>query len=432
LKRITDAHLRNLKPCAALSRFTIGGGLYLLIKPNGSKLWRYDYKLGTRKTLALGEYPAKTLAMAMSDHEAARANVKAGIDPVEQKQATTKASTAAAGAVRPFGNLADEWLDTRAGKGVPGQTAKSKSYARDERMVGYLKGGKGTAAGFGKVAMDQISLAHLSPLLKAVNHPTRIRLQSAARKIIAFAKVHGDWPKDRTCPFADIDFGAGFAPHKEQHRPAITDPAKFGVLLRKIEAFEGRGDNLTGYALELLALTFVRPGTVQNAEWAHFNLADAMWVVPFARLKMASERSEAGKSEDDYFVPLSRQAVALLGELHKITGDGRYLFPGRAGRMISENTLNCALHAMGYKGVHCAHGFRSSASTLLNRERINGRRRFERELVEMQQDRLDRTTRAVYDRDDRLPERIELMQFWADNVDAMHGGRTKTPLRLIA
>ena len=125
----------------------------------------------------------------------------------------------------------------------------------------------------------------------------------------------------------------------------------------------------------------------------------------------ASERINAGKSQDDY-VPLSNQAVTLLRELHKVTGDQRYLFPGsRRGRTISENTLNGELHGMGYKNVHCAHGFRSSASTLLNRECVDGRRRLERELNEMQQDRLDASTRVVYDRDDRLPERIELMQF---------------------
>jgi hypothetical protein len=188
LKRITDAHLRNLQPKAKPYHFTIGNGHYLLVKPSGSKLWRWDYKLGTRKTLALGEYPTKTLAMSMAEVEAARANVKAGIDPVEQKQAATVAASAAAGAVRPFGEVADEWLDTRPGKEVPGQTAKSKTHARDERMVGYLKDGKGTAAGFGKVPMDQVGLAQLSPLLKAVNHPTRIRLQSTARKIIAFPR----------------------------------------------------------------------------------------------------------------------------------------------------------------------------------------------------------------------------------------------------
>jgi integrase len=149
-------------------------------------------------------------------------------------------------------------------------------------------------------------------------------------------------------------------------------------------------------------------------------LEEARWVIPFNRLKMAAQRAKAGKSEDDYVVPLSRQAVGLLRELHTITGGGEYLFPGRGrSRTISENTLNYALHGLGYKGIHCAHGFRSTSSTLLNRERINGRRRFERELIEMQQDRLDASTRAVYDRDDRLPERIELMQFWADIVDRL-------------
>ena len=137
---------------------------------------------------------------------------------------------------------------------------KSKRYDRDERMVRYLKEGKGTAPGFAKATMDQIELGHISPLLKAVNHPTRIRLISAARKIISYAKAHGLWPKDRPSPFADIDFDAGFAKHKEKHRPAITDPVKFGQLLRKIEVYEGRGDNLTGYALELLALQLHVPG----------------------------------------------------------------------------------------------------------------------------------------------------------------------------
>ena len=162
----------------------------------------------------------------------------------------------------------------------------------------------------------------------------------------------------------------------------------------------------------------MRPGTVAAARWAHIDITAAMWVVPFEHLKMATEREDAGKSQDDYIIPLSRQAVALLRELHTVSGESEYLFPGYGdGPTISENTINFALHGLGFKGVHCAHGFRSSASTLLNRERLNGRRRFERDLIEMQQDRLDASTRAVYDRDDRLPERIELMQFWADRID---------------
>jgi integrase len=198
--------------------------------------------------------------------------------------------------------------------------------------------------------------------------PTRVRVQSAAKKIMGFAKVHG---LIEHSPFADIDFEQGFAPHKEQKRPAITDDKEFGTLLRKLDAYEGRADNLTYYALQLLALTFVRPGTVQKAEWKHFDLKRAVWTVPFAQLKMEHLRAKIGKAEDDFVVPLSRQALKLLGELHEIRGEDRNLFPGdRGARTISENTLNYALWGLGYKGVHCAHGFRSSASTILNRQRV--------------------------------------------------------------
>jgi integrase len=427
---LTDTALRRAKPFAKPYKVSDGGGLFAQVMPNGSVYWRFNYVFGGKaKTLALGLYPAVKLAEARKAHRDAKITLQSGTDPSAARLAT-RAEQQAADAettlrTKTFGGTADEWLETR----VPAKHRDSdrehlkrisKTYARDARMVGYLKDGKEKASGFGGAVLDEVDLHHLTPLLKTVNHPTRIRLVSAARKIVAYAKAHGFWPKDRSSPFADIDFGHGFAKHKEQHRPAITDPVKFGQLMRKIAFYEGRGDNLTGYALELLALTFVRPGTVAAARWAHINLPDAMWVVPFEGLKMATARSEAGKSEDDYFIPLSRQAVALLRELHEITGDGEHLFPGaRKGRTISENTLNYALHGLGYKGIHCAHGFRSSASTILNRERLNGRRRFERELIEMQQDRLDASTRAVYDRDDRLPERIELMQVWADKIDAV-------------
>ena len=432
---LTDTALRHVKPREKSYKLADGGGLYLLVNPHGSMLWRYKFTFaGKEKLLTLGQYPAVKLAAARQAHQDAKIKLQAGSDPSAARQAERAerqaADAEAALCGKTFGEVANEWLETR----EAGQKARrGKRYDRDERMVRYLKEGKGTAPGFAKATMDQIGLSHLSPLLKAVNHPTRIRLISAARKIISYAKAHGVWAKDRPSPFADIDFEAGFAKHKEMHRPAITDPVKFGQLLRKIEVYEGRGDNLTGYALELLALTFTRPGTIATAKWAHFDLKKAHWVVPFDGLKMATERSEAGKLEDDYIVPLSRQAVALLRELHKITGDGKYLFPGRGDRTISENTLNYALHGLGYKGIHCAHGFRSSASTMLNRERVNGRRRFERELIEMQQDRLDASTRAVYDRDDRLPERIDLMQFWADQIDALRdGGAENNAVRLSA
>lgn len=427
---LIDTALRRAKPGTKPYKLTDGGGLFAQVMPNGSVYWRYKFQFaGKEKLLALGQYPGVKLADARAAHQAAKVMLQSGVDPSAARRSERAEKEAldaeAARQKTTFGEIADQWLETRVPTKHRDLDRKqlrriSKSFSRDERMVGYLKQGKERAPGFGGTAIDEVELHHLAPLLRALNHLSRIRLISAARKIIAFAKAHGLWRKDRPSPFSDIDFAAGFTKHKETHRPAITDPIRFGQLLRKIAAFEGRGNNLTGYALELLALTFVRPGTVSAARWEHFNLDGGVWIVPFERLKMAAERAAAGKSEDDHVIPLSKQAVALLRQLHEITGGGEFLFPGRGkGRTISENTLNFALHGLGYKGIHCAHGFRSTASTLLNRERLDGRRRFERELIEIQQDRLDASTRAIYDRDDRSQKRIELMQFWADRIDTL-------------
>ncbi|VIO80144.1 tyrosine-type recombinase/integrase [Bradyrhizobium ivorense] len=435
----TDVQVRNLKAAAEDYRRPVGGNLYLLVKTNGSKLWRYDYKIATRKTLAIGAYPDISLANAIIARDAARDLVKQGIDPKDHRDLTEQRKAEAEAAESPFSADADGWLKTREG-------GAKKTYLRDELMVRYLKDGipaeRGSAAvaGFGAVNSDQVGMTHLLPLLNAVNAPTRRRLLSAARSVIRYAKVHGHFPHDRPSPFADIKLSDAYAPHKTKKRAAIIQPERFGELVRQVDDFEtvctsmtARRRKLIRYGLQLLVLTFVRPGTLETAEWDHFHFGKDgnFWIVPFAKLKMRTERAAKGASEDDFVVPLSRQAVALLRELRTITGTSRYLFPGAeraatakkkaSSGMIAEGSLNNALHALGYKGKHCAHGVRSSASTMLNRERVDGRRRFEPALVEMQQDRLDASTRAIYDRDDRLPERIELMQFWADMVDTLRG-----------
>lgn len=434
--------VESLKPKKADYRVADSGGLYVLVRPNGSKLFRYDYRLGdARRTLSIGEYSPHgdgattfTLKQARDEHEDARATVKAGqhpVSPVQRAAAKAKAEAEAKQAEleagnRTFGALADIWLAAR-------KVGKSpKTYARDERSVAYLKTGYRGAKGFGDVPIDQVTTEHLSDLAENFNKPTRIRVVSAARKIMAVAKrKHPRLMK--VSPFADIDFNEGLPDHQSKKRPAITEEKPFGELLRKIDAYEGRSNNLTWYGLKLLALTFVRPDTMAKAEWKHFDLAGAQWVIPFDELKMAWLRTEKGEQPEDFTVPLSRQAIALLRELYEITGKNRYLFPGCGdANVMSENTLNYALHALGYKGIHCAHGFRATASTLLNRERVKvrergpddknrwvSRRRFERALVEIQQDRLDASTRAIYDRDDLMTERIELMQFWADKIDKL-------------
>jgi integrase len=174
-----------------------------------------------------------------------------------------------------------------------------------------------------------------------------------------------------------------------------------------------------------LTLTFVRPGDVAQAEWAHFDRDAAMWTIPFDQLKMRTQRAKSDSRDGEpYEVPLARQTLALLGQLHSLTGHSRHLFPGRQNaRTMSENTLNVALKALGYDGIHCAHGFRSSASTILNKERVDGRRRFEQALIEVQLDHVDDSTRLIYDRDGLREWRAELMQFWGDKVDQLRAAK---------
>jgi integrase len=260
-------------------------------------LWQYKYRAeGKPKCASFGPYPSVSIAEARRKHQAAWLEVKAGIDPQAQKQAAKiKAARS-----EPFGSVADRWLATRTGK-------SNKISARDLRSVRYLKSGYRKAKGFGEVPVDQVRLPHLMPLLETFNAPTRIRVQSSARKIMNFAKANSLIEQS---PFSDIDPDV-FAKHREKPRPAITDPIKFGTLMRKIELYEGRGDNLTGYVLELLALTFVRPGTVQNARWSHFDLNAGLWVIPFVELKMHTQREEDQTSTDDFVVPLSLQALGL-------------------------------------------------------------------------------------------------------------------------
>lgn len=431
---LTATKLETLKPKKTDYRIADGGGLYVLVRPTGSKLFRFDYRLTApdgivRRTLSIGEYAKEgdgvrhfTLKQAREEHENACASVARGEHPVSPAQraadakadAAAKAQMEAEQADQSFAALADIWLEARKANN------SAKTYARDERSVGYLKTGYRGAKGFGHLPVCDVETAHLSSLAEKFNRPTRVRVVSAAKGIMAVAKRKG-WIKHS--PFSDVNFNEGLAKHRERKRPAITEDKAFGELLRRIEGYEGRGQNLTRYGLKLLALTFVRPDTMAKAEWTHFDLRKARWIIPFETLKMEWLRSETGEALEDFIVPLSRQAVALLRELHEITGKGRYLFPalgvGRnPGEVMSENTLNSALHSLGYKGRHCAHGFRSSASTILNRQRTEeGRRRFERSLVELQLDHQDSSTRAVYDRDDLMPERIELMQFWADKID---------------
>jgi integrase len=426
---LTDAKLRGVKPKAKSFKLADGEGLHVLVmpagndgKPGGAMYWRYNYRTaGRAKTMALGTYPEITLKIARERHYAAATIVQTGADPLAQRRVEKVQAEVQATAAITFGAMADQWLITM----VPKDRRASKTSTRDERMVRYLK------AAMGDVALPDLRVSHLADLLtkyeNAGKYETRVRIQGAAISIMGFAVGRGKIGQN---PFVGVKFTAAFTAPANTPRPAVTDPEAFGHLLRKVQYYEGRDDNLTGYALELLTLAWPRPGDVAQAEWAHFDLDNAKWAIPFDRLKQRTQRTE---SKDDraglpYEVPLSRQAVALLRNLNRRTGNSTYLFPGRqSARTMSENTMQNALNALGYKDLHCPHGFRSSASTILNAQRITvgGRkvRRFEPALIELQLDHNDESTRAIYDRGDCWDDRVELMQVWSDLVDLMRAAK---------
>lgn len=236
-------------------------------------------------------------------------------------------------------------------------------------------------------------------------------------------------------PFAGFKSGNSYSTPENAPRPAIVEPKAFGKLLRDIDG--DTTSRIASIGLQLLALTFVRPGTLCAAEWSDFDLDKAMWTIPFARLKQRTFRAKIKElNGKPHYVPLSKQAVLLLRELKKRTGNDRFIFGG--DKPIWTSTLEMALNRMDYAGIHCPHGFRSSASTMLNQatRTIDGEEvpRFSAEAVEFQLEHVGKGLAAIYNRDQKLPERVRLMQYWADLLDGMRdpdGGSRRLPSNVI-
>jgi integrase len=412
------------KPPEQPTRKSDGDGLYLLAEPNGAMYWRYDYRFeGKRRTHAIGRYPALSLAQARVRRGEVRDLLDKGTDPHTVRQAkVAKAKGVAAETVK----AAAEGWEAQNEKLAQAGKRSEKTRARDERMARYIVGA------FGHKPVLDVEAKDLSDLLNtyenAGSYATRIRVQSAAINIMGFAQGKG-WLKGKPNPFVGISFGKAYTAPDNEPRPAIVEAEPFGQLLRDTAAYQGRQGNLVGKALDLVTLTFVRPGTVTQAEWTEFDLDGALWTIPFKKLKQRKFREGIKELKGKpHFVPLSRQAVALLRSLKRQTGNSHYIFPGRESRPISTNSLEIAINSLDYKDVHCPHGFRSSASTLLNAERItvDGTElaRFAEQAIEFQLEHVDKSVAAIYNRDQRLPERTKIMQFWADKCDAMREGKT--------
>lgn len=393
---LTDVAIRAMKQTESLQKFSDGGGLQLWVQPNGSKLWRMAYRFdGKQKALALGGYPELSLAEARKQRDQAKALLASGIDPSQQKRLDklTKAISTAT----TFKVVAEEYLDKQAREGRADTTLAKNRWLLE--LAFPLLGARPIAEIKAQEVLAVLKRLETRGTLETAKR-VRANVGAVFRYAIATARAEND-------PTGALK-GAIVAP-KVTHRAAITDPIAFGGLLRAIEAFDGQP--ATKAALRLLPLVFTRPSELRLALWSEFDLEKAIWVIPAKRTKMRREHQ----------VPLARQALAILKDLHAITGEGALVFPGirTAQRPISENTLNAAMRRMGYeKEEVTAHGFRATASTLLNESGKFSPDAIERALAHQDPD----AVRRAYARGAFWQERVTMAQWWADHLDVLRKG----------
>ena len=403
---LTDTAIRKAKPGAKPVKLADGGGLYLLLRPDGARWWRWDYRrpvTGKRNTLSLGTYPETGLADARARHAEARKALAAGIDPGEQRKAEKAAGLERAG--NSFEVVAREWLAKQTW--VAGYRDKVDAWMVND-VFPYI-GGKPVAE---VTAPDFLRVARRIEERGAIESAHRI-LQNCGQ-VMRYAIATGR--ADRN-PVADLKGALTTA--EGRHHAAITDPLALGGLLRAIEGYSG--DPVTRAALKLSGLLFVRPGELRHAEWPEIDLDKAEWNIPADKMKM----------RQPHLVPLCDQAVAILRELHPLTGRGQYVFPGARSprRPMSNNAINAALRRMGYDtDTMTAHGFRATARTLL--DEVLG---FRPDYIEHQLAHAVRDPNGrAYNRTAHLAERRKMMQAWADYLHNLREGGQVIPLRAKA
>jgi integrase len=389
---LSDTTIRTAKPKDKLYRLTDANGLCLEVTPTGSKLWRYRYRFnGSAKMLALGAYPAVTLLKARQLRDGARQLLIEGTDPGEQKK-TAKQAQRVEGL--SFETLAREWFAYNAPRWAESTTYKAKLYLENDLIPGI-----GSRPVKAITRPDLVDLVRKVEARGTLNAAGKIRqwLHQIFRYGLAKGVVD-------TNPATDLSVVAA-PPKAARHHPHVTF-AELPELLAKSEA--ANIHSLTRHAIRLLTLTAVRPGELRQAPWAEFDLDRATWTIPAERMK----------ARRPHIVPLPRQAVAILRQLQEVTGRYELVFAGaNPQRPMSENTVNKALRLMGYEGRQTGHGFRHLLSTELNGRGYN-KDWIERQLAHGDSDEI----RGTYNHAAYVEQRREMMQSWADSIDAQCTG----------
>jgi integrase len=378
---LTDTAAKNAKPRPKPYKLFDAGGLFLLVNPNGRKGWRFKYRIdGREKLISLGVYPDVPLKLAREWRDEARKQVASGIDPSAKRQAETSA------AADTFEAVAREWFDKQ--KSTWAESHSSKIIGRLERELFPWIGKRPVAS----LEPGDILACVRRPEQRGTVETARRALQNCSQ-VMRYAVATGRATSDPT-----RDLRGALAPVTTKGFASITEPGRLGDLMRAVDTYSG--SFIVGCAMRLLPLLFTRPGELRQAEWSEIDLDTGLWTIPGARMK----------GRTDFMVPLSTQAIAILRELEPLTGDGRFVFPGRDPiQPISDNTIG-----KGYRKIKFAsdemtpHGLRKTASTILNEQGFNP------DWIEAQLAHKTIGVRGIYNKAKYLADRTRMMQAWSD------------------
>lgn len=393
---LTDMKIKAFKPSDKSQKYYDGGGLYILVQPSGSKLWQMKIRIdGKEKKLSFGKYPVVSLKGARTKRDDAKRQIAQGIDPAAKKQQAKIAAKVKN--ENSFATIAKEYLAKREKEGLADATIVKSRW-----LLSLLE------PKLGRKPIADISPPELLAVLKKVEgagkRETAKRMRSFASRVFRYGVATGRCEHDPS----SVLRGALLTPIVK-HYAAIVDARQLGELLRSIESYQGQPAAFI--ALRLTPHIFQRPGEVRKMRWNELDMQKAVWQIPAGRMKQRKAHN----------VPLSRQSIELLEEMRGLSGHGEFVFPSirTFKRPMSENTINGALRRLGYGGDEMtAHGFRTTASSLLNESGKWNPDAIERALSHADNDAI----RGIYNQTPYWNERVKMAQWWSDYLETLRDG----------
>ncbi|MCF6808574.1 tyrosine-type recombinase/integrase [Thiotrichales bacterium 19S9-12] len=393
---LTIAHLRSIQVKEKQYKISDEKGLYILVKPSGGLLWRFDYRFdGKRKTMSIGSYPDTSLKDARKVRDLARIAINDGKDPCNEK----KKNKMAQNSYDTFGYYLWRWFDKNKANYTSKKVEKDIKNRIDRHIVPFLSHKK----------IHLITVKDIKNILDKITskgvYETAMRIRGIIENVFNFAMLEEACNNNPA-----VAFRGYVKKPASKHFAFIDDIESIGQLLRSIDSYQG--DPISGAALKLQPLVFLRPSNIVEAEWSEINFDNKLWIIPAEKMKMKRK----------HIIPLSNQALDILESLKQINGHNRYVFYSeRRGSHLHVETLRKVIQKrLGYDGVNkvkmTAHGFRHLATTLLNNNKskfvING------DIIEKQMAHEERNkVRAAYNHAEYLDERVRMMQVWANYLD---------------